>query len=129
MSFKIRIDKADQAFSKWVRNRDLWRCVRCQRYDPPTEHEKSSLQCSHFHGRRKESTRFAEDNCDTLCTGCHMYWGSHPEEYRAFKLKQLGEKRFNALLVLANTTQRKDRKLAFIYWNERLKQLTADKSV
>lgn len=125
MSFgTLKIDKADRAFSLYIRTRDNWTCVRCGRYDPNTEHEKSSMQCSHFYGRRKESVRFDEDNADCLDFGCHQIWGSDDREsYRAFKIKQLGQRRFDALMIKANTPQRKDRKLAFIYWNERFKQL------
>lgn len=106
---RIRIDKADQVFSEYIRRRDN-RCVRCGKY----QGEWKRLQCSHFFGRRKESVRFDPQNADGLCAGCHIYFGSNPESCRAFKLAQLGEDAYNALCVRANTPARKDCKLALI---------------
>jgi 5-methylcytosine-specific restriction endonuclease McrA len=111
----LKIDKADEAFSQYIRLRD-GECVRCWskvRYNSkglPVSH-----QASHYYGRGKESTRFDPENVDTLCHGCHQYWGSTDrEDYRAFKIKQLGQKRFDALLIQSNTTQKKDRKMQYL---------------
>ena len=114
---KITIDEADRLFSIYIRQRDR-QCVRCDSLVKfnnkglPISHESS-----HFYGRGHESTRFEPDNADTLCMPCHRRWGSDDrEDYRAFKLKQLGQKRFNSLLLQSNTYKRKDRKLERIKW-------------
>lgn len=121
---KIKLDKADIAFSWYIRTRDQWTCQRCGRKEEPTFENKSSLQCSHYFGRARESTRFDTENCDTLCYGCHQYWGStNREDYRHFKVKQLGEKGFTLLEIRSNTYKGKDRKMEYIIAKELLKTL------
>lgn len=44
------------------------------------------------------------------------------EEYRLFKERQLGEKGLELLNIRAETPQKKDRKLAMMYWAQRLKE-------
>ena len=121
---RIKIDKADSVFSQYIRLRDKM-CVRCRslvRFNDrglPITH-----QASHFFGRGKESTRFDEENVDTLDLGCHQYWGSVDREaYRAFKIKQLGQKGFDLLMLRANTPGKKDRKMAYLYWSTRLREI------
>lgn len=118
---RVKIDRADKAFSEFIRRRDT-KCVRCHKLGSG-KWRITGLQCSHFYGRSKESVRFDEVNADCLCFGCHQYWGSTDREaYREFKLKQLGKKGFELLMLRANTYQKRDRKLAYIYWAERLKR-------
>ena len=123
---KIKIDKADQAFSLYIRTRDDWTCQRCgKRF---LKGNTGGLECSHYFGRSRENTRFDPDNCIALCTGCHSYWDSAAkEEYRNFKIKQLGEKGFDLLMVRANTYRKKDRKMALIVAREMLKQLEIER--
>jgi len=114
MSFgRIKLCKADSEFSLFVRERDLWTCNRCHKRYPPGS---IGLQCSHYWGRGKESTRFDPENCDALCTGCHNLWGhgDEREQYKAFKIKQLGQNGYNILEMRAHTLGRKDRKLALV---------------
>lgn len=127
---RIKIDKADSIFSKYIRIRD-GQCVRCKKLGEGEE-GIDGLQNSHYFGRGRESTRFDPLNCDTLCYGCHQTWGSDDKEgYREFKIKQLGIKRFNALRVRAALKGRKDRKLALIiatklYEQAKNRNLSAD---
>lgn len=119
---KLKLDKADQVFSRYIRTRDGWTCQRCHR-----QHEEGSqgLHNSHYFGRARESTRFDPENCDALCYGCHQLWGSTDREaYRVFKIRQLGEKSFDRLTLRANTYQKKDRKLAYLIWKQELEKLT-----
>ena len=119
---KVKIDKADKVFSEYIRLRD-GKCVRCGRQGEGKQ-GIVGLQCSHYYGRSRESVRFDSENADSLCFGCHQFWGSTDREaYRDFKLTQLGETLFNALRVRANTYQKKDRKMAHLCWSERLKEL------
>lgn len=121
---KIRLDQADILFSQYIRLRDR-ECVRCS--SPVKFNHKNlpiSHQTSHFYGRGRENTRFEPDNCDTLDMGCHRIWGSDDREsYRNFKLKQLGRRRFDSLMVQANTYKHKDRQLEKIKWKTILKEL------
>ena len=125
---KIRIDRADAIFSLYIRERDNWKCQRCGKiYD---RDEANCLQNSHYFGRGNENTRFDPENCDSLCFGCHQYWGSeNREDYREFKIKQLGENGFKLLLVRANTYKKKDRKMSFIIWSEAYNQLCQEKNI
>lgn len=115
---KIRIDKADQRFSQWIRTRDDWTCQRCfRKYVPPT----MALHCSHFFGRGKESTRFEPLNADALCYGCHSYFTSHPVLHLDWQVGRKGQDVVDKLRLASNTYKKKDRKLEALYWKQRLK--------
>ena len=119
----MKLDKADIAFSRYIRLRDK-RCIRCNRRGRGKEGIEG-LQCSHYFGRVNESVRFSPANCDTLCFGCHQEWGSNDREaYREFKIKQLGEEGFKLLQLEKNTYKKKDRKMAYIIAKELLKGVT-----
>lgn len=84
------------------------------------------LQCCHFHSRRKESVRYDVENCDAGCIACHHYIDHTAEGQKwfdNFKLKQLGEQRYNGLLVRANTPGKRDDVMAVLYAKELLKTL------
>ncbi len=116
----IKIDKADNVFSEYIRTRDKWTCQRCfKRYEPPTQ----ALHCSHFQGRGKESTRFDEENADAMCYGCHRYFTANPAEHYMWQVKRKGQKTVDMIVLRSNQYQKKDRQMAFMYWKERLKQL------
>ena len=56
--------------------------------------------------------------------GCHRIWGSdNREEYRRFKINQLGEKGFRDLEIRAETYMRKDRKASLFIARQLLKEL------
>lgn len=118
---RIKLDKTDQLFSKYIRTRDNWTCQRCGKvYTPPT----NALHCSHYVGRGRESTRYDPDNSTALCYGCHSYFdGAGKEEYRNFKIKQLGQEGFNALILRSNMYKKKDRKLDLIVVKQMIKEL------
>ena len=122
---KIRIDKADRVFSRFIREKADWKCERCfKQYQPGDQ----GLHCSHFWGRGKESTRFDQENASALCFFCHLFLGSNPEEHRTWKLKQLGEERYKLLMVRASTYQKKDRKMAAIVCQAMLDDLLLRKA-
>lgn len=111
---KIKIDPADAYFSRWIRTRDKWTCNRCHK---KYEESAQGLHNSHYWGRGREGTRFEPDNCDALCMGCHRIWEKDERDlYKAFKIKQLGQKRFDSLMIQAHTYKKKDRKLEHIKW-------------
>lgn len=127
---KIKIDRADAEFSKYIRLRD-GKCVRCGRLGGDTVDGEliKGLQASHYFGRGNEATRFDVENVDALCAGCHQIWGSDDREaYRVFKIKQLGENGFKLLQITANAYKKKDRKMSLIIAKELLKELKRKKT-
>lgn len=116
----LKLDAADRVFSLYIRTRDNWTCQRCgKKYTPPTR----ALHCSHFQGRRKEGTRFHEDNADALCYGCHQYFTSNPTEHYEWQVERKGKEKIEEITLLSNTYHKKDRKAAKEYWTQRLKEL------
>jgi hypothetical protein len=123
---KIKILKEDRVFSQVVRLRDK-KCVRCEskvRFNEkglPISHE-----CSHYWSRGNWNTRFDEDNGDTLCFACHMLWGGdYREDYKAFKIKQLGIKKYRALEKRKNEycNKRKILLWSYPYYKDKLEKL------
>lgn len=116
----IKLRKTDILFSTYIRTRDKWTCQRCKTRYP----EKArGLHNSHFWGRKRENTRFEPLNCDALCMGCHQYYEQNPEDYREWKLKQLGEEQYKRLKVQAYTLTKRDDKLTELYVKELMKEL------
>lgn len=113
---RIKIDKADVTFSHYIRLRDKM-CKRC--FSPVRLNDKGlpvSHTASHYFGRGKENTRFDPENVDTLCLPCHVKWGSEDrEDYRNFKIKQLGEQGFKNLCIRAEMYKKKDRQGSYLY--------------
>lgn len=89
--------KADILLSKYIRERD-GKCVRCGKL--------TGLTNSHFWSRIHSATRYDPDNCDALCwLPCHYTWEHEKQgEYRDFKLRQLGPKRYKALEARARSS-------------------------
>ena len=116
---QIKLDRVDILFSKYIRLRDK-KCQRCGRKGTGKE-GIAGLQNSHFFSRRKESTRFDELNCDTLCAGCHKFFTEHRTEFEDWKQKRMSIKEYNLLELRANTPVKKDRKMALIIVKELLK--------
>lgn len=117
----IKRDPADVMFSQYIRLKSK-QCAKCGRRG---EGEKGidGLQASHFHSRSKWTTRFDEENVDVLCVGCHRYFTDHKTEYKTWKLVNLGQKAYDLLELRANTTGKKDFRLARIIWKEALNNL------
>ena len=118
---KIKIRPSDKIFSIFIRTRAKWRCERCfKQYEPPT----MGLQCSHYWGRAKESTRFEPSNCAALCFSCHQYFTANPYEHTEWFKKRLGEQRFKALMIQANVDRKKrDDRLDLLYAKKLLEEL------
>lgn len=88
---KVLIQKMDTLIRDVVRERDDWTCQRCGS-------KRKTNQVSHFWSRRHISTRWDLDNLDILCGGCHRYWEPDKAgEYRDFKIKQLGQRKYDTL--------------------------------
>lgn len=120
---RIKIDSADQWFSKYIRLRD-GECRRC--HSPVkfnSDGDPVTHQASHFQGRAKEATRFDPENLDCLCGGCHMYLGANPFEHVQWQIKTKGENRVNAIIIRSNSYKKKDRKLEAMIWKQAYKDL------
>jgi len=114
--FKIRIDSLDKLFSEIVRKRARGRCERCFKL-------KDRLECSHFFGRVKKSTRWDLENASGLCFWCHMHFHAFPMDHVEFFKKRLGEKRLLFLTLRANTPKKIDRTLKKIELQYELEKL------
>lgn len=116
----IKISKADYYFSLFIRNRDK-KCMRCGNPLPIKQ-----LTNSHFYGRTIDSVRFDEDNCDALCRGCHPYWEKEDRVgYQAFKVKQLGQGRFDRLVFRAHRGGKPDEFYVALFYYKKLKGMGA----
>ena len=98
----IKRTAADKWFSDCIREAVDWRCERCHKYFPEGIARKG-LDCSHYYGRSKKSTRWCPDNCDALCMGCHRHLAGSRDEYERFKRDKLGEDAYNELVARANS--------------------------
>ncbi len=122
MWFKVKIRTNDKNFSKYIRGRDKGLCqynFRCYKGTEGTDN-------SHFQKRRKETVRYDPDNCDLACRRCHFFIENDPNGQRVleeFKRRQLGEKRYNLLLLRANSTGKRDDFMTSLYIKELLKTL------
>lgn len=105
--FQIKRRKADILWSQYLRKLRNYTCERCGRKYKEGE-GLYGLHVSHFYGRANEAVRFNPENTDLLCYGDHQYFTSNPNEYVTWKKKQLGEARFKALMIEANTYKKKD---------------------
>ena len=123
MQFKVKIRPTDKLWTEYIRLRDKGVCAKCGK----TIESKYNSGVSHFENRRKESTRYDDDNCDLMCNiPCHAEWEHEKKkgrEYYNFKLKQLGQKRLDLLILRANTTVKRDDKLASIVIKQKIKEL------
>jgi 5-methylcytosine-specific restriction endonuclease McrA len=116
----IKRDKADDAFSKWIRLRDR-KCKRCLKTGSGPL-GITGLQASHFQGRRKENTRFDPENVDALCAGCHQYFTSNPGDHYMWQVQTKGQKAVEDIVLRSNMYKKRDRILEKIYWEDRLKK-------
>lgn len=86
---KIRVNKIDTLFSRFIRTRDKG-CQWCGRQD-------GTLQCSHIFGRRHMATRWDPLNAKTLCFTCHRRWHEDPVEAFRWIEEYLGKDRLDEL--------------------------------
>ena len=105
---KVRRNKLDVVFSMLIRTRDSWTCQRCGKYHP--EGSRQSLHASHFHSRRKQSTRYDKANCAAHCFSCHQYLGENPIEFQRWILAYLGPREYELLNGRASQTLKRSKK-------------------
>ena len=98
---KIRIDPLDTLFSRLVRLLANGKCEHCGR--------NKRLECSHFHGRRKLSTRWDLLNAAALCFSCHRYFQENPYQHTEWFKRRLGTERFEELNIRAEMILKPDK--------------------
>ena len=93
-------DYADKKFRELILARDRV-CQRCGKIC-------SRLEVSHFFPRNNSATRFDPANVEILGFSCH--WGNaqgwefkKQTDYRDFKIRQLGQERYDELVKRSNT--------------------------
>lgn len=125
----MKRNKADIAFSNYIRERDNWKCQRCHRqFD--RDGNTQGLHNSHYKGRRSQAGRYDPDNCTAICYGCHQHFDEHNRpEYTIFKKKQLGEKRYKEMTVRINGYKKKDDKMNYLIWKQAYYDLCKEKII
>jgi hypothetical protein len=113
---KIHVSKLDKLFSQYIRLRANGKCQYCG--------ERKSLECSHFHSRRKRSTRWDERNAIAVCFTCHRYLDENPNKHVAFFEKLLGSEEFEKLNIRAETVAKNiDTDKLIEYYTQKIKEI------
>jgi hypothetical protein len=76
MTRKQAVNRADTAFSRYIRARDNWTCFTCHKRG---EDKDGVMQCGHLITRAKYSTRWDERNAVCQCSGCNLRHEYQPE--------------------------------------------------
>ena len=84
----MKLKPADTAFARCVKERADWVCERCG-----AVHERGSMgmHCSHIFSRRHRTIRWAAENAQALCFGCHHWYGANPADSGLWITNLLGE--------------------------------------
>jgi 5-methylcytosine-specific restriction endonuclease McrA len=95
----IKRTAEDIRFSKAVRERDNYTCMRCGK-----QHERNSmgLHCAHNHTRRIKATRHVMTNALALCYGCHQHIDSHAEDKETLFRLRFGNEEYDRVAALAH---------------------------
>jgi hypothetical protein len=96
----LLMEECDTLFSKVIRSRGTCESGRM------SEHN-GSLQCAHGFSRSYRATRWIEEQCFALCSGCHTYYTHRPIEWDDWMRARLGE-RYEPIRVLALTGRNPD---------------------
>lgn len=100
----IKTTPADQWFSKCVRERNDWKCERCNTYYPPGK--TAGLDCSHYYSRSDKSIRHYPHNAFAHCRGCHQWLSSRPEEFARHYRDVFGEDALTDLIEIKQDIDR-----------------------
>jgi len=119
------IDQLDYMFSKIIRLRAIKRSGGCERCHSQKIDYKS-LQCMHYHSRRKLTTRWNSDNAAGGCGGCHLYLDSHEAEKIEFFKNLLGKETFELVNIQANSVYRIDLQAIKLYLKQELAKLEVE---
>jgi len=118
---KIKIGIIDTLFSKLVRLRTGGVCEWCGKAADFKE-----MECSHFHSRRKQITRYDPENACGLHVACHRFLGEHPNIHADFFRKRLGSQKYeelNARAMLIVKRTKADKELIKAFLREQIRLL------
>ena len=88
-SIKKLIKQADILFARYIRTRDMERCVLCGSTRNPN--------CGHLIKRSKKPTRYSEINCSCLCSGCNYKDNFDHEPYVLWFINKWGAEKYKLL--------------------------------
>lgn len=98
------IKRLDKAIADYLKKKRNYICVYCQKKCIPNS---KNTTISHYWSKKTHgSVRFEEDNLDIAhWYPCHKYYMESDKQgwYKDYKLKQLGEEKYNLLEVRART--------------------------
>lgn len=102
------MDKADRAFSLFIRTRDsqsydgkAFKCISCGRELPIDQ-----ADCGHYVNRSHMSLRFSEQNCHAQCRHCNRFQEGNIQDYRKGLIKKIGEPKVLLLEATKNVTNK-----------------------
>ena len=93
------VNKADTAFSRYIRARDNWVCFTCGKvgYD-----RDGVMNCGHLITRGKHSVRWDERNAVCQCSGCNCRHEHQPEIFTALWIERHGVDAYHTLVYDSN---------------------------
>ncbi len=96
----MKLKQSDIWFSKCVRHSKNWTCEKCGK--TYTADDARGLDCSHIFGRRFRSTRWASENAQALCMGCHRWYHEQPTESGVWVMEMIGPGAYELLVEKKN---------------------------
>lgn len=126
MYYKIKILPADRLFSNYIREKADWKCEKCGKLCKVGGEWIAKLEASHYFVRSHWNTRYDPSNVHALCFNCHKRMGEYKRsedgEYDLWMKELLGDE-YQKLKIRANTSGRRDDKLAGMFVKQLLKTL------
>jgi hypothetical protein len=102
------MEKADRAFSLFIRTRDAqpyqgraFRCISCNRILTIDQ-----ADCGHYSNRANMSLRFSEMNCHAQCRYCNRFREGNMQDYRKGLIQKIGEQKVLLLEAAKHTTSK-----------------------
>ena len=89
------LKQADAVFSRWIRERDGWKCIVCG--------STERIQCGHFVPRGRKAVRFDVVNCNAQCADCNWAHNYNPGPYTKALLSKWGDGVVKMMLASAET--------------------------
>lgn len=91
--------EAQQAFNRWIRQRDaLLPCISCGAPPPDLSQLHAGRDAGHYRSTGSaDHLRFNEDNVHGQCVSCNRWGAGKSVEYRIGLLARIGAERTNAL--------------------------------
>jgi hypothetical protein len=91
------VEKADKAFSLFIRTRDHFRCYTCG-----ATNATHVIQCGHLITRSKYAVRWDERNGRAQCAGCNQLHEYQPERYTQKWIDENGQAAYDKLVLDSN---------------------------